>query len=141
MGPVSFYITILFLVIEFCFLGEFGSGRVLWASAFTLLPLSTMFFLSVETTLLLELSYFKGDCFSLVWFDATTADFLRYPCPEFPLMAGGCCGGYCFSLFSSTRLALWFLFVPVPVPPEDSLWPAEVLSLRLVLGSGWEGSL
>ena len=140
MGPVSFYITILFLVIEFCFLGEFGSGRVFWASAFPLLLLSLMFFLSVETTLLLELSCFKGDGFSLVWFDATTADFLRYACPEFPLMVGGCCGCYCLSLFSSTRLALWFLFVPVPVPPEESLWPAETLSL-LLLGSGWEGSL
>ena len=128
-----------FLVIEFCFFGEFGSPRGFWASAFPLLLLSLMFFLSVETTLLLELSCFKGDGFSLVWFDATAADFLRYPCPEFPLMAGGCCCD-CLSLFSSTRLALGFLFVPVPVPPEESLWPAETLSL-LLLGSGWEGSL
>ena len=141
MRPVSFYIMMFFLVIEFCFLGEFGSARGFWASAFTLLPLSTMFFLSVETTLLLELSCFKGDGFSLVWFDAaTTADFLRYACPEFPLIEGGCCGCYCLSLFSSTRLALWFRLVPVPVPPEESLWPAETLSLRL-LGSSWEGGL
>jgi hypothetical protein len=100
-----------------------------------------MFLLSVEATLLLEFSCFKGEVFSLVaWLDGT-ADFLRYPCLEFlPVVGcGGCCC-YCLSLFSTIRLALWFLFVPVPVPPEESLWPAETLSLLLLMASCWDGS-
>jgi hypothetical protein len=98
-----------------------------------------MFLLSVETTLLLEFSCFKGEVFSLAWLDDGTADFLRYPCLEFlPVVGGGCC--YCLSLFSSIRLPFWFLFVPVPVPPEESLWPADTLSLLLLVASCWDGS-
>ena len=47
-----------------------------------------MFLLSVDATLLLELSCFKGEVFSLAWLDGI-ADFLRYPWPEFLLLVGG----------------------------------------------------
>lgn len=49
-----------------------------------------MFLLSVETTLLLEFSCFKGEVFSLAWLDDGTVDFLRYPCLEFLPVVGGC---------------------------------------------------